>query len=153
MIVFDLRCAAGHVFEAWFGSSEDYDAQSARGLVDCPMCGDKAVEKAMMAPHVGAKGNRSRAETRSVPVAAGHSDPASAKAALRALSEAQAKMLESSTYVGGAFASEARAMHLGEVDHRSIHGQATIEEAKTLIDEGIPVASLPLPLRPPRSDN
>ncbi len=153
MIVFDLRCAAGHVFEAWFGSSEDYDAQAARGLVACPMCGDQGVEKAMMAPHVGAKGNRAPSESRSVAVAASPADPAAVKAALRALAEAQAKMLESSTYVGVGFAKEARAIHLGEVEHRPIHGQATVEEAKTLIDEGIPVAPLPLPLRPPRSDN
>ena len=97
MIVFDLRCTAGHVFEAWFGSSADYESQRERALVACPLCGDTAIDKAVMAPNVVAKGNR-RAET--LP-AAGKPDP---RQLMAALAEAQAKMLEGSKWVGVAFA-------------------------------------------------
>jgi len=72
---------------------------------------------------------------------------------VQALAEVQAKMLKGSDYVGRRFADEARSMHLGETDSRPIHGQATIEEAKALVEEGIPVAALPLPVRPPNQDN
>jgi hypothetical protein len=149
MIVFDLRCANTHVFEAWFGSSGDYEDQRARGLLACPVCGDSAIEKAVMAPNVGAKGN-----TR--PDAAKPADtptPAAIKAAMSALAEAQAKALDNSTWVGRAFADKARAMHVGEMDHAPIHGEATRDEAKALADEGVPVAALPLPVRPPEALN
>jgi len=142
MIVFDLKCGGGHVFEAWFGSSSDYADQQARGLVDCPICGDRAVEKAVMAPAVAAKGNM-RADV----------SPAAMKAAMAALAAAQAKALEGSQWVGGAFANRARAMHAGEEDHAPIHGQATIAEAKALVEEGVSVAPLPLPVVPPDACN
>ena len=149
MIVFDLRCAAGaHVFEAWFGSTEDYDGQLARGLVACPVCGDLAVERAPSASHVAVKGNRAGR-----PGTDGPRDPARMKAMLGTLAEAQSRMLESSTWVGPRFAEEARAIHLGETEHKQIHGQATPEEARGLIDDGVPVAPLPFPVRPPGSDN
>jgi hypothetical protein len=149
MIVFDLACGGGHVFEAWFGSSGDYEDQKARGLVSCPICGDAGIDKAVMAPRIPAKGNQ-RQEV--VPVAS-PGPPADPKALLAALAAAQAKVLEGSDYVGPRFAAEARSMHLGETDHRPIHGQATAEEAKALIDDGVPVAPLPLPVRPPGADN
>ncbi|HVI99457.1 MAG TPA: DUF1178 family protein [Sphingomonas sp.] len=142
MIVYDLRCATGHVFEAWFGSSADYDDQRARGLVACPMCGDGDIEKAVMAPNVGAKGNRGA-------VAA----PAEAKAALAALAAAQAQALEGSEWVGRSFATRARAMHEGEEAHATIHGQATPAEAKALAEDGVPVAPLPFPVVPPGARN
>jgi len=142
MIVFDLKCGGGHVFEAWFGSSSDYADQQARGLVDCPICSDRAVEKAVMAPAVAAKGNM-RADV----------SPAAMKAAMAALAAAQAKALEGSQWVGGAFANRARAMHAGEEDHAPIHGQATIAEAKALVEEGVSVAPLPLPVVPPDACN
>lgn len=138
MIVFDLKCARAHVFEAWFGSSTDYDEQRARGLVECPICGDGAIEKAVMAPNVAAKSNRQQ----DVP-------PAAMKAALAALAKAQASALENSQWVGTDFADRARAMHLGEEDKALIHGQASAEEARALIDEGVEVAALPFPIAPP----
>lgn len=151
MIVFDLHCeAAGHVFEAWFGSTADYESQRARKLVACPFCGDSAVSKAVMAPNVSAKGN-SRVETANVPAVTG--DPEGVKAMLAALAKAQAAMLEKSDWVGSRFADQARAMHLGEVDRRSIHGQATVEEAKEMIEEGIELAALPFPVLPPEAHN
>jgi hypothetical protein len=134
MIVFDLRCEeGGDVFEAWFQSSADYEAQKARGLVQCPVCQSTRVEKAPMAPRVPAK-----------------SSTASPLAQLAAI---QAKMLENSEWVGDRFADEARAMHLGEADARAVHGNATAAEAKSLIDEGVPVAPLPLPVVPPNQVN
>lgn len=157
MIVFDLGCCKGHVFEAWFGSSEDYDDQRARGLVSCPICASTAIKKAVMAPHVGRKGNqiaiRSPAVDEAMPSISEGPSPEQAKAMLKALADAQAKVLEKSEWVGKGFADEARAMHLGDIEHRSIHGQTTPEEAKSLLDEGVPVAPLPFPVRPPGVDN
>ena len=143
MIVYDLRCGAGHVFEAWFGSGAAYDEQRAAGQVACPMCGDGSVEKAVTAPAIPAKGNRREREP----------SPAAVKQALKALAERQAKALERSEWVGPAFASRARAMHSGEEPDAPIHGQATAAEAKALIDDGVPVAPLPLPLVPPDKAN
>lgn len=146
MIVFDLACPDGHVFEAWFGSSSDYDDQRARGLVACPMCGVREVDKAVMAPAVGAKGNQASPP---LSVQGGAPGPAEIKAALQALARAQAKVLEGSEHVGNRFAAEARAIHDGAAPERPIHGQATREEARGLIEEGISVAPLPLPVVPP----
>lgn len=137
MIVYDLVCTpASHVFEAWFGSSSDYDDQRARGLLSCPLCGSAEVAKAPMAPALRPAG-----------------ETPSPKAMLAALAAAQAKALEKSTWVGRGFADEARAMHLGEMAHRPIHGEATMAEAKSLADEGVPVAPLPLPVVPPEQAN
>ncbi|MBY8821242.1 DUF1178 family protein [Sphingomonas colocasiae] len=157
MIVFDLRCGHDHVFEAWFGSSDDYADQKRRGLLSCPMCGDVAIEKAVMAPNVSAKGN-SRSEPSNVPMAAGaqapaeHS-PAEVKAMLAMLARAQSAMLEKSEWVGRDFADRARAMHLGESDQSAIHGEVSPEQAKALVDEGVPVAPLPFPVVPPEAQN
>ena len=142
MIVFDLRCGAGHVFEAWFGSGADWEAQREAGQVACPVCGDPAIEKAVMAPAVPAKGNR----TGDVP-------PAAVKAAMQAIAAEQAKALKGSTWVGDQFATRARAMHAGEEAHRTIHGQTTLADAKALVSEGVPVAPLPLPVTPPQKLN
>lgn len=151
MIVFDLACPGQHVFEAWFGSSADYEDQRSRGLVLCPMCGSREVAKSVMAPNVSAKGNRRapvpRAQGGIVQGAA--PTPAEMKAMLAALAQAQAKALEGSEHVGTRFADEARAIHDGDAEERPIHGQATREEAKALIEDGIPVAPLPLPILPP----
>lgn len=149
MIVFDLACGSGHVFEAWFGSSDDYADQKARGLLTCPLCGDADVEKAVMAPSVGAKGNSANAV---VPMRGGGPPaPAEMKTMLAALARAQAKALEGSEHVGSRFATEARAIHDGDAPERPIHGQATIAEARALAQDGVPVAPLPLPLPPPET--
>jgi hypothetical protein len=141
MIVYDLRCAPqGHVFEGWFGSSADYDAQRERGLLSCPICGASDVDKAPMAPRVGPKGNQS-------------ATPAHVKKALATLAKAQKEMLAGSDYVGERFPDEARAIHLGEAEARAIHGKASPDDAKSLIDEGVPVAPLPFPVAPPGEEN
>jgi hypothetical protein len=140
VIVFDLRCGTGHVFEAWFANGAAYDAQHAAGQVSCPLCGNGAIEKAAMAPAVPAKGNAGP-------------PPAAVKAFIAKLAAEQAKALKGSTWVGSAFPEKARAMHAGEEAHATIHGQATLAEAKALVDEGVPVAPLPLPIVPPESKN
>lgn len=135
MIVFDLRCRdSGDVFEAWFQSTADYERQKAKGLVQCPVCQSASVKKAPMAPRLPAK-------------SAAKDSPLARLAAL------QATMLKDSEWVGDRFAEEARSIHLGETEARAVHGKATPAEAKSLIDEGIPVAPLPLPVVPPNQVN
>ena len=150
MIVFDLACAAGHRFEGWFGSSASFANQQERGLVACPQCGSTAIEKAPMAPAVPAKGNaRTEAAAQSV---TGKLPPELANA-VRALASAQANALKNSTWVGERFADESRAMHYGERDQATIHGQATPEQAIALAEEGITVSPLPFPVAPPDEVN
>ncbi|MDQ2879663.1 MAG: DUF1178 family protein [Pseudomonadota bacterium] len=151
MIVFDLRCASAHVFEAWFASSDAYDEQRERGLLACPVCGDGEVGKAVMAPNVGTKGNGR--SVHGAPASGDEPTPAAMKAALRALAKAQATMLRTSEWVGTAFADRARAMHIGDETPATIHGQTTRAEAHALIEEGVPVAPLPLPVAPPDTIN
>jgi hypothetical protein len=144
MIVFDLKCGAGHVFEAWFGKSGDYEDQARRGLIECQLCGDNGVEKAVMAPAVSVKGNKAPADA---------PDPVAVKQMLAEMAAAQRELLERSSWVGTRFADEARAIHLGEADARAIHGKATRAEAEQLADEGIPVSPLPFPVAEPGEEN
>lgn len=154
VIVFDLKCGDGHVFEAWFGSSAAWEEQRAAGLVACPMCGSVAVEKAVMAPNVGAKGNQGPAMPAPVAAAPDAAIPPEAiKAAMAAIAAVQAKALEGSQWVGTGFADKARAMHLGETPHAPIHGKTSAAEAVALIEEGVPVAPLLLPVVPPEACN
>ncbi|MGA1800132.1 DUF1178 family protein [Sphingomonas sp. 4RDLI-65] len=143
MIVFDLKCGGGHVFEAWFASSTAYETQREAGHVRCPLCDDGDVAKAPMAPAIPAKGNRQPAPPSATAV----------KSALASLAAKQAKALEASEWVGAAFADRARAMHLGEEAQVMIHGQASLADAKALVDEGVPIAPLPLPVVPPGKTN
>lgn len=156
MIVFDLACTSGHRFEGWFGSSADFEDQRARGLIACPNCGAADVAKAPMAPAVPAKGNQRReapVPEASLPEAprpmANTPMPPEMHKALTALARAQAETLKNSTWVGDKFAEETRKMHYGERDEAPIHGQASLAEAKALIEEGVPVAPLPFPVAPP----
>jgi hypothetical protein len=148
MIIFDLKCSpTGHVFEAWFGSSDDYADQRARGLVSCPICGAAEVDKAPMAPAVPKKGGGEAGASLF------SSDPAAVKQMLGTLAAMQRKLVQGSDWVGERFASEARAIHLGEADSRSIHGRATPQEAQSLAEDGIQVAPLPFPIAPPGEEN
>lgn len=149
MIVFDLKCGAAHVFEAWFGSSVDYEDQRGRGLIECPLCGDKTIGKAVMAPRLGS----SVVDEPAAPVATAPSPPPEMKALMAAMAQLQTRMLDKSEWVGRRFADEARAMHLGEKEHRTVHGQATRAEAEALADEGVGVLPLPFPVVPPEQRN
>jgi hypothetical protein len=133
MIVFDLQCGAGcGTFEAWFRSSAEFDEQRAGGLVQCPVCQSDKIAKAPMAPRVPRKGS---------------DNPIARLAAM------QAEMLKESRWVGDKFADTARAMHTGEIEQAPVHGNATLEQAKSLVDDGVPVAPLPLPVTPPSQVN
>ena len=171
MISFDLRCGGDHVFEAWFRSSTDYDAQLCAGLIACPVCGDGSIAKAVMAPNVAGKGNRAmplpsaapKPEQESAPVSmmAGRAPilPAELRAMLSVIAKAQAEALPRSTWVGDRFALEARAIHEAACDADDdapaplIHGQATPDEAEALIDDGIMVMPLLVPVVPPEALN
>lgn len=166
MIVFDLECrAAGHRFEGWFGSSQDFASQQERGLLTCPACGSADVGKAVMAPRVGRKGNQLPAPSSSTPAAPqpgaapspaqamGGGLPPEAVAMFRALAAMQAEALKASTWVGESFAEDVRAMHYGEKDPEPVHGQATLDEARELIEEGIEVAPILFPIVPPGEAN
>jgi len=150
MIVFDLECRAlGHRFEAWFASSKDFAAQQERGLVSCPQCGSSDVAKAVMAPNVGRKGNQlSVPSANPQPMVSGDL-PAEAKEVMVKLAQLQAEALKQSRWVGKGFADESRKMHYGEAESETIHGQATAQEAKELLDEGIALMPLPFPVAPP----
>lgn len=155
MIVFDLSCCEGHRFEGWFGSSSDFEDQRTRGMLSCPSCGSAEVVKAPMAPAVPAKGNaRQQVLPPETPRPVTNTPiPAEMKQALAALAKAQAAALRNSTWVGDKFADETRKMHYGERDEAPIHGQASLAEAKALIEEGVPVAPLPFPVAPPEKLN
>lgn len=155
MIVFDLQCrSGGHRFEGWFGSSNDFASQQERGLVSCPECGSADVGKAVMAPNVAMKGNQRSA---SVPArretVSNEPMPPEAAKLMQKLAKMQAEALKQSRWVGESFADKARAMHYGERDAENIHGQATLEEARDLVEEGIGVAPLPFPVTPPDKAN
>jgi hypothetical protein len=133
MIVFDLHCRdGGEVFEAWFRSGADYDEQRAAGMVQCPICQSANVGKAPMAPRVPRK---------------------NADHPIARLAVMQSGLLKNSRWVGDEFTETARAMHSGEMETAQVHGSATLEQAKSLVDDGIPVAPLPLPVVPPTQVN
>ena len=152
MIVFDLECrTGGHRFEGWFSSSDDFAAQQQRGLVSCPHCGSADVAKAVMAPNVARKGNQLVAPRPAdqPAVHAGGKLPPEAVQMMQALATMQAEALKASRWVGDGFAEQSRKMHYGETEAETIHGQATLGEAKELLEEGIAVMPLPFPVAPP----
>jgi hypothetical protein len=155
MIVYDLTCSHGHRFEGWFGSSADYEEQRARGLIVCPYCGTTEVGKAPMAPAVPAKSNQSDKghASAALQATANMPMPAELQQVLVALAKAQTEALRNSTWVGDRFAEESRAMFYGEREEAPIHGQATLAEAKALVEEGVPVTLLPFPVVPPENLN
>jgi hypothetical protein len=133
VIVFDLQCRdGGETFEAWFRSSVDIEEQRSDGLVESPFCWAGNVAKAPMAPRLPRKGS---------------GEPLARLAAM------QTELLKDSRWVGDEFAETARAMHSGEVESAAVHGQATLEQARSLVDDGVPVAPLPLPVVPPNQVN
>jgi hypothetical protein len=159
MIVFDLECAGAHKFEGWFGSSDDFAHQQERGLLSCPHCGSVEVGKALMAPRVARKGNQLPApaaptppQSTNTPVASAPLPP-QALALMHKLAAMQAEALKTSRFVGDTFAEDARAMHYGEREAETIHGQTTLAEAKELVEEGIAIAPLPFPVVPPEQAN
>ncbi|MDP2732428.1 MAG: DUF1178 family protein [Hoeflea sp.] len=134
MIRFSLHCEKEHEFEGWFSSGADYDSQSERGLVSCPVCGSGKVSKALMAPAV--------AVPRDAPTRPLAMDPEK-REMMRKLREMVQAVKQNSEDVGDRFADEARKIHHGETEARGIIGKASSEDAKSLIEEGIDIAPLP----------
>ena len=160
MISYALACDKAHAFESWFPSSAAYDAQRGQGLLTCPVCGSAEVEKQIMAPSVARTDRAPAAPVPALPVDVPPPAPAPEAAppqpvavlsereqAVRAMLNAfREHVTRNADDVGHRFAEEARKMHYGEAEHRSIYGKADLAEAKALIDEGI--AFHPLPIAP-----
>ena len=160
MIVFDLSCSKDHVFEAWFRSSDAFETQKASGYIACPICGVTDIAKAIMAPAVSPKGNRlgelapENPPQRSPQKTMLQSDAQSKmREILSALAQAQSEALKDSRWVGDDFADRARAMHYGEEPQTLIHGAATPQDARAMLDEGLRVAPLLVPIAPPDEIN
>lgn len=135
MIRFNLVCDAHHEFEAWFSSSSDFEDQSERGLVCCPLCGSERVEKGLMAPTVSTARKKESSTRLAMNKAQGE--------ALDQLRKAVKTIRETSEDVGNRFPEEARKIHYGESEERGIIGQAKPDEVKALVEEGVGIAPLP----------
>ena len=139
MIKYTLICNQDHEFEAWFSSMSDYDAQVDRGLIECPFCQSKNVEKAIMAPNISTSRKKE---------AIAHQQAESLKMMNAAAAKIRKEIEDNCDYVGNKFADEARAIHYGEKEERAIYGKASAQEAAELHDEGVQIAPLPDILTP-----
>lgn len=149
MICYALKCAEGHRFDSWFQSAEAYEKLLKSGMVACAVCGSSEVEKAIMAPRVGAGRQVAEAPERTAEPEGALQAPGSEVE--QAVAELRRQVEANSDYVGSDFASEARAMHEGEAPTRAIYGEARVDEARALLKDGVPVA--PLPFIPQRKTN
>ena len=159
MIRYALVCDKRHEFESWFPNSSAYDKQAKRGLVTCPACGSAKVEKALMAPALARVGKRTKtAEAPATPEAPAMPEATAPEPTDKApvamisheerelrskLKELRDHLVKNADYVGGKFPEEARRMHYGEIEHRSIYGEASPDDAKALHEEGIEFHPLP----------
>jgi hypothetical protein len=151
MIHYILRCERGHAFESWFQSSAAYEQQEKRKLVNCPVCGSAKVERGIMAPQIVSKKGRDIVEPAPAAAMPATTTPASAPLVMAQEREVRAKLRElrdhiltSSDNVGERFPNEARKMHYGDIEHRPIYGEASPDEARALMEEGVEVSTLPL---------
>lgn len=143
MIKYALICEQRHEFESWFANSAAYDKQAKRGLVSCPACASSKVEKAIMAPRLSGT-RKSRQRTAETPTATSVAMLSPQERELRAkLKEVREQITKNADYVGQKFPEEARKMHYGDIEHRSIYGEASLETAKELSEEGIELHPLP----------
>jgi hypothetical protein len=138
MIRYALTCDQDHAFEGWFARSSDFDAQAAGGLVECPLCGSRAVRKQIMAPAVAGTKKRGPAAAPAVAAPDGQR-----QMMMEAMAQVRRHVEDNFDYVGDTFAREARAIHEGKSENRGIYGEATPTEVKGLVDDGVPVAPLP----------
>ncbi|MBX4871006.1 MULTISPECIES: DUF1178 family protein [Rhizobium] len=136
MIRYSLTCDNAHEFEGWFSESADFDRQLASGFLTCPVCHSAAVSKLLMAPSVSTARKKDERQTLAM--------DAMRREALQKLKEAVAAVKANSEDVGTKFPEEARKIHYGEADARGIIGQATVDEAQALVDEGIEIAAIPV---------
>lgn len=140
MIKFSLVCDSEHGFDAWFSSSEDFGSQLKRGLVTCPNCNSSKVEKSLMTPSVSTARKKENMGV-SLPDAATNAAQQSAVAEMRKLRDT---MIDNSENVGNQFPDEARKIHYGESEQRGIYGEASLDEARSLVDEGIDLVPIPV---------
>lgn len=167
MKVLNLQCAHQHDFEGWFGSEDDFQSQLSRGLVECPICGDREITKQLTAPRLNLSTSRREREvsvptSAQTPAASAHTDASAmgghvvpgSKSSVTSMSTAQMQaawlqavqhVMANTEDVGSRFAEEARKMHYGESEERGIRGQATPEQTRDLLEEGISVLPLPIP--------
>lgn len=153
MKVLDLQCSSGHVFEGWFGSEEDFLSQIQRAFVQCPLCGDAAVQKKLSAPRLNLSGAKAPVElpptadatTEPTTVRTPDLNPELQNALHQAWVHVAKQVLANTEDVGNRFADEARRMHYGEVEERGIRGKTTPAEARELMEEGIELVALPIP--------
>lgn len=144
MIRYALLCENEHEFDGWFGSSSAFDEQAAAGEVGCPICGSEKVRKGLMAPNVsGTK--------KSATINAPSSQETAAQKMVAMMTALRKHVEENCDYVGDKFAETARRIHYEEEPHREIYGEATLDEARALVEEGVEVA--PLPVLTPRQTN
>lgn len=134
MIRYSLLCEHDHEFEGWFGASADYDEQHAKGLLECPVCGSRAVRKAIMAPAVSGTKAQHGAEAPT---------PQAQEMMMQAAQAVRRHVEDNFDYVGDTFAREARDIHEGKSEQRGIYGEASGQDVKKLIEDGVPVAPLP----------
>jgi hypothetical protein len=150
MIRYALKCPQGHGFESWFAASAAYERLRVAGHVTCPVCGSAEVDKALMAPQlaperVGAmvQPQPAGAAQEAAPAADADTMPVVSDPRAVAIARLRAEVEKNSEYVGGRFAQEARRIHTGDAPERTIHGEARPDEARALIEEGVPIAPLP----------
>ncbi len=151
MIKYALKCSQGHQFEGWFQSAGAFDDLLGRGLTSCVECGDTTVEKALMAPRVQTEPKGNLPAKASVPAAAPTGTDLNVSPQEEAVAKLRAHVEANSDYVGSSFAEAARDMHDGVTKPRAIHGEAKVEDARALIEDGVPV--LPLPFGPKTKAN
>lgn len=140
MIRYELRCGNAHAFDGWFASADAFDKQKAAGLLECPHCGTAEVEKALMAPSVST--SRAKEKRQAVATVSQPMDPRRQEL-LDTMRKLKAMVTENADYVGDRFAEEARKIHYGERDARGIYGEATGDEVKALLDDGVEILPLP----------
>ena len=140
MKVLNLRCANGHGFEGWFASDDEFMEQNGRGLIECPLCADRIVSRLPSAPRLNLSSQREPELQTTLPTPVPQALPLQAQ-----WMQAVRKMLDTTDDVGERFPEEARRIHYGEIEARGIRGQATPDERRALIDEGIEIMSLPMP--------
>jgi hypothetical protein len=153
VIRYSLHCERDHAFESWFQDSSAYDTQVKRKLVSCPACGSVKIEKAIMAPRIVGKKGRERVEAAPTPAAPAETAATATSTPLMMAQERELRVklkelrdhiVKNADNVGEQFPNEARKMHYGDIEHRPIYGEASPDEARSLVDEGIDVSPLPV---------
>ncbi len=153
MIHYQLRCQAGHEFDGWFKDAASFEQQAEARFIECPSCGDRQIERALMAPSLG-RNRTEPAPANPGPAAALPASPTTSPAGVAAggampdhlramLQKLRSEVEKNCDYVGGAFADEARKIHRGDSERRGIYGETTPDQAKALADEGVEVSSIP----------